>query len=253
MRNRKIFVVLVVLVTAFLVMAGTAYGASKENSNKDWNISFLGTMQVPAQLEIVDCKDVLVEMTKINEKLATAKPAKAQKPNEKVTSPEEVAAAFEKNNIGIYEFALKNNGTYNTAWVFAAKIPDELKPAGITLFDELKATDKKQQAEIHRKILKGMDEFFTKVPDLTEIFQMEILEFYPFEQMTNKNAQIVSVGGSVVFRMYKLIQPAAFKVYFIKKNSELYVFGVVNSGPDRKMWDNMSKEMLSSARWKLLS
>lgn len=253
MGSRQRFVVLVALVTTFLMMVGTAYGAPKENGTKDWDISFLGTMQVPAKLEIVDCKDVLVELMKISQEMEKTKPASTKKTNEVVISPEEVAAAFTKNKFGIYEFALKNNGTYNTAMVFAFKMPDELKLSGMTFFDELQKIDKKQQAAIHKQIVTGMNEVFTKCPELKDTFQMEILEFYPFEQMTNKNAQIVSVGGSVAFRMYKLIQPAAFKVYFIKKNTDLYVFGVVNSGQDRKMWDNLSKEMLMSARWKLLS
>ncbi len=252
MQKSKLFMVIVVM-TTFLVMAGTAYGASKETSTKDWNIQFLGTLQVPAQLEIVDAKDVITAIGKISEKVEKEKAAKGQKPTAEVMSAQDIAANLEKNNVGIYEFALKNNGTYNTAWVIAFKMPEEFKPTGLSFFDRIQKMDKKQQAELQTQIISGMNKVFTEVPELKDIFEMEILEFYPFEQMTNKNAQIVSVGGSVAFRMYKMIQPAAFKVYFIKKNTQMYVFGVINSGPDRKMWDNMTQEMLGSARWKILS
>lgn len=252
MGKSKYFIVVVVLLANFMAMMGIAYGAPKEEMKKAWNISFLGTLQVPAQLEIVDGKDVMVEIMKLSEKMEKSYPSKKKNPEVKNTTPEEIAATFDENKIGFYEFALKNNGTYNIALVFAGKLPANMNAGGIAFFETLKSTDKQKQEEIHKLILTKMDEIYEKAPDFKDMFQMEILEFYPFEQMTNKNAQIISVGGSVALRTFKLIQPAAFKVYFINKNSELYVFGVINSGQDRKLWDDMSKEMLSSARWSWL-
>lgn len=252
MQKRKLFALVFVMMT-FLVMAGTAYGAPKETSTKDWHIQFLGTLQVPAQLEIVDAKDVIMAIGKISEKVEKEKAAKGQKTTTEIMSAQDIAANLEKNNVGIYEFALKNNGTYNTALAITFKMPEEFKATGLTFFDNIQKMDKKQQTELQKQIITGMNKVFTEVPELKDIFEMEILEFYPFEHMTNKNAQIVSVGGSVAFRMYKMIHPAAFKVYFIKKNTQMYVFGVINSGPDRKMWEDMTKTMLGGARWKILS
>lgn len=242
-----------VVATTFFGVAGTAYGAEKESLGyKDWNIAFLGTLQVPGGLEIVDYKDVVAELLKVIDKEEKLKQIQQEKQdiNGTAVSPEEIMAALEKYNLGIYQFALKNNGSYNTAFVVVAEIPEELKPEGLALFDKLLRQDKKNQEAIHREIIKGMDEVYAAAPETKDIFQMEFLEFYPFEQLTNKNAQIVSVGGSVAFRLFKLVMPAATKVYFIKNNKDMHVFGVVNSGPDRKLWDNMSKDMLKKARWK---
>lgn len=252
MSRRKYFIVLVVLLANILNMTGVVCAAPKVETQKDWNISFLGTLQVPAQLEIVDGKDVFGQMMKVAETMGKSNPSKIDSPKVKAVSPEEIAAMFDDNKFGLYEFALKNNGTYNVAIVFAGKIPASMNAAGITFFNTLKSTDKQKQEELHKTILKGLNDIYVKAPEMKDVLQLEILEFYPFEQITNKKAQIVSVGGSVALRTYKMIQPAAFKIYFINKNSELYVFGVINSGQDRKMWDNMSKEMLSSARWNWL-
>lgn len=253
MQKRKLFVVVFVLLTTFWVMIGTAYGAPKESGTKEWDISFLGTLQVPAQLEIVDAKDVIMAIGKVAEKVEKEKAAKGQKTTTEVMSAQDIAANLEKNKVGIYEFALKNNGTYNTALVIVFKMPEEFNPTGLSFFDRLQKMDKKQQAEIQKEIITGTNKVFAESPELKDIFEMEILEFYPFEHMTNKNAQIVSVGGSVAFRMYKIIQPSALKVYFIKKNTQMYVFGVINSGPDRKMWEDMTKIMLDGAQWRILS
>lgn len=250
---RKWFVVCVVLASAFLGVAGTAYGAPKEEaSHKDWNIAFLGTLPVQSGLEIVDYKDVVAAMMKVvnQEERAKQIQRESQDISGTAVSPEELLAALEKYNLGIYQFALKNNGSYNTAVVLAAEIPEELKPAGLALFDELLRQDKKKQEATYGQIIKGMDELYRAAPEAKDVFQMEFLEVYPFEQLTNKNAQIVSVGGSVALRIFKLVMPAAVKVYFIRNNTDMYVFGVVNSGPDRKLWDNMSKDMLSKACWK---
>ena len=250
---RKWFVICVVLAATFFSMAGTTYGAAKEEAgSKDWNIAFLGTVQVPGGLEIVDYKDVLAEMMKVIDQEEKLKQIQQEKQDLGGTSvsAEEVLASLEKYNLGIYQLALKNSGTYNTAVVLAMEIPEELKPAGFAMFDELLKQDKKKQEAIYGEIVKGLDGLYAATPEVKNVFQMEILEFYPFEQLTNKNAQIVSVGGSVALRFFKLVMPAAAKMYFIKNNTNLYVFGVVNSGPDRKLWDNMSKDMLSKARWK---
>ena len=250
---KKWFVVCMVLTTVFFGVAGTAYGAAKESAGyKDWNITFLGTLQVPGELEIIDYKDVVAELLKVIDKEEKLKQIQREKQdiNGTAVSPEEIMAVLEKYNLGIYQFALKNNGSYNTAFVLAAEIPEELKAEGLALFDELLRQDKKNQEAIHREIIKGLDEAYAAAPEVKDIFQMEFLEFYPFEQLTNKNVQIVSVGGSVAVRLFKLVMPAAAKVYFIKNNKDMYVFGVVNSGPDRKLWDNMSKDMLSKAHWK---
>lgn len=249
--KRKYLILLAVLVTTLLPMMGTVYGAPKEESKKLWNIPFLGTMQVPDRVEIVDGKDVVGQIMKMSNSMAKANSSPAKRSNVKMSSPEEISAMFDDNKIGIYEFAVKNNGAYNIALVFAGKIPTEGNASGLAFFEKLKNSDKEKQVEIHKIILNGINEAYGKVPELKDMFELEILEFYPFEQLTNKNAQIISVGGSVAVRTFKMIRPVAFKVYFINKDSELYVFGVINSGLDRQMWDTMSKEMLSSARWSL--
>ena len=250
---KRWFVIGLVLSVAFFGVAGTAYGAAKEKAaSRNWNIAFLGTLPVQGGLEIVDYKDVVAAMMKVinQEEKAKQIQRESQDISGTVVSPEEVLAALEKYNLGVYQWALKNNGTYNTAVVFVAEIPDEIKPMSLALFDELLKQDKKKQEAIYGQIVKGMDELYSEAPEAKDVFQMEFLEFYPFEQVTNKNAQIVSVGGSVALRIFKLVMPAALKVYFIKNNTDMYVFGVVNSGPDRKLWDNMSKDMLSKAHWK---
>lgn len=249
---KKYIFVFTFILTILGSIAGTTYGAQKPEVKKDWNISFLGTMKVPAQLEIVDGKDVIEEIVKFSEKVNKSHPAKDTISKVQTLSPEDIAEAFTNNNIGVYQFALKNNGSYNIAMVFAGKLPAKYNTTGLTFFDKLKNTNQQQQVEIHQLILKGMDDIYTKVPDLQDLFQLEILEFYPFEQMDNKNVQIVSVGGSVAVRTFKLIQPFALKTYIINKNSEIYIFGVLNSGPDRKIWDDMTKKMLSTARWNWL-
>lgn len=248
MKKSKWFVVIAVWLTAYLSMSGIADCAAEE---KTWDISFLGTLKVPAQLEIVDAKDVITEIGKISEKIEKENVAKGVKPAARIISPQEVIAALEKNHVGIYELALKNKGSYNTAFVITFKFPREFEAAGVNFFDSLQKMDKNQQAEVHKQILAGMDTAYAKIPDLKGILEMEILEFYPFEQMTNANAEMISVGGSVAFRMYKIIEPAAVKVYFIKKNKQFYVFGLINSGQDRKLWEDMTKKMLSDAQWKI--
>ena len=253
MQKRKLVVIVFVLLTSLWIMLETAYGAPRESAAKEWDISFLGTLQVPAQLEIVDAKDVIKVIGEIAEKVEKEKAAKGQKTTTEVVSAQDMVASLERNNAGIYELALKNKGTYNIALVIAFKMPEEFKSTGLSFFDKLQTMDKKQQAEIQRQIINITTVALKEVPNLKDVFEMEVLEFYPFEQMTNKNAQIVSVGGSVAFRTYKIIQPAALKVYFIKKNTQMYVFGVMNSGPDRKMWDDMTKTMLGGAKWKILS
>ena len=250
---KKWFVVGMVLAAAFWGVAGTAYGAAKEEAaSRDWNIAFLGTLPVLGGLEIVDYKDVVAAMMKVIDKEEKLKQIQQEKQDVSGTavSPEELLAALEKYNLGVYQFALKNNGSYNTAVVLVAEIPEEFKPAGLSLFDELLRQDKKKQEAIYGQIVKGMDELYRAAPEAKDVFQIEFLEFYPFEKLTNKNAQIVSVGGSVALRIFKLVMPAAVKVYLIRNNTDMYVFGVVNSGPDRKLWDNMSNDMLSKARWK---
>lgn len=239
----------VALLAICIASMETAYGAEKNDSKAAWNISFLGALPVPAQMEIIDIKDVLIELSKLNAKTEEQNPPKDNNLKKKVMSPEEIAAVFETYNIGVYEFAIKNNGTYNTALAFAGKAPAQMNANGIKFFNRLQTTSKQQQKEIHMAILKGIDEVYAKKPDLKNVFELEILEFYPFEHISNKNVEIISIGGSMAIRTFKLIQPAAFKVYFINKNAELYIFAVINSGLDRKMWDQMSQDMLTNAQW----
>ncbi|MBC8016512.1 MAG: hypothetical protein H7X79_12315 [Sporomusaceae bacterium] len=248
MRLEKYAIVITVIMTVFGATIGTTHGAPKSEEKKDWNIPFLGIMKVPVQLEIVDGKDVIVEIIKFSEKINQSHPVKDTISKVQAPSPADIAEAFANNNIGVYQLALKNNGSYNLAVVFAGKLPENYNATGLTFYDKLKNTNQQQQEEIHKLILKGIDDIYTKEPDLQDMFQLEILEFYPFEEMENKNAQIVSVGGSVAARTFKLIQPLALKIYLINKDSDIYVVGVLNSGPDRKLWDNMTKEMLRTAR-----
>ena len=252
MEFKKHIIIFTVIMTIFGAMVETAYGAPKPEVKKDWNISFLGTVQVPAQLEIVDVIDVIGEYLKFSEKISKDNLSKNTPPKVKIPTSEEIAELFTSNNIGVYQLALKNNGSYNTVFIITGKIPKQYNTNGIKFFNTLTNIDPQKQEELHKLILKGMDEIYTKVPDLQNLFQLEILEFYPFEKMTNKNAQIISAGGSVAVRTFKLIQPMALKVYFVNKSSEIYLFGVIGSGPDRKMWDDMTKEMLSTARWSWL-
>lgn len=249
---KKYVIVFTFLLTVLGPMVGTAHGEPRQEVKKAWNISFLGTMQVPAQLEIVDGKDVIGEILKFSAKLNNSHPGENTISKVQTLSPEDIAEAFANNNIGVYQFALKNNGSYNIAMVFVGKLPEKYNATGLIFFDKLKNTNQQQQEEMHKLILKEIDNVYTKQPDLQDMFQLEILEFYPFEQIFNKNAHIVSAGGSVAVRTFKLIQPLALKTYIINKNSEIYIFVVLNSGPDRKIWDDMTKEMLSTARWNWL-
>lgn len=249
MNFKKYIAMLTVVITVSVTMLATAYGAPKPELKKDWDISFLGTMQVPEQLEIIDGKDVIEEVMKFSEKASKAYPLKPTAPKVKAPSFEDVSEFFTTNNIGVYQLALKNNGSYNTAILFAGKIPAKNNTNQLIFFDKLKNTDPQKQKELHTLILKGIDEAYTKVPDLQNLFQLEIIEFYPFERMTSQNVEMISMGGSIAVRTFKLIQPAAFKIYVINKNAEIYIFGVINSGPDRKMWDDMTKEMLSNLQW----
>jgi len=233
-------------------MIATGYCAVKGEEKKDWNISFLGTFQVPAQLEIVDGKEVIIEVLKMSEKMGEQNTPTKEKLSANTVSPEAITAFFEENKIGLYELALKNNGSYNVALLFAGKLPADMNADGVAFLADLKGIDKKQQEEIHTLLQKQINDMYAQNPEMKDIFEIEILEFYPFEQLTNKNAEMISIGASVAVRAFKLIQPGACKVYFINKNSELYVFGIINSGQDRKLWDNMSKEMLSNARWSWL-
>lgn len=249
MRLKKYLILFTVIMSVFGVMPATTYSAPKLEEKQDWNISFLGTMQVPTQLEIVDGKDVIGEIIKFAEKAHKSRPANDGISKVQTHSPEEIAEFFTNNNIGVYQLALKNNGSYNIAMVFAGKIPEKVNANGLSFFDNLKNTTPQKQEELHHFILSGINDMYTKVPDLQDIFQLEILEFYPFEQMNNKNSRIISLGGSAAVRTFKLIQPFALKTYIINKDSELYIFGVLNSGSDRKLWDDMTKEMLRTARW----
>ena len=250
MRIEKYVVVCAVVMMVFGSMIGTTYGAPSEEGKKDWNISFLGTMQVPDQLEIVDGKDVILEMVKIDEKAKKEHPVKVADLKAKTFSPQEITEAFEKNNIGVYQFALKNHGSYNTAFVFVGKLPAQYNVNGVTFFDTLKNMNRKKQEEVHKMILKGIGDVYAKDPELKNVFDVEILEFYPFKQIDNENAKIVSVGGSLAVRTFKLVQPFAFKTYIVNKNSEIYIFTILDSGSDRKIWDKMTKEMLKTAQWK---
>jgi len=252
MRLNKYVIVFTVIMTVIGTMIGTTHGAPKPEVTKDWNISFLGTMQVPAQLEIVDGQDVLGEIVKLGEKMNKSQPVQDGISKVPTISPADIAEAFTNNNIGVYQLALKNNGSYNIGMVFVGKVPAQYNSTGLTYFDKLKNTNQQQQEEIHKLILKGINDVYTKEPDLQNIFQLEILEFYPFQQIDNTHAQIISVGGSVAVRTFKLIQPFALKTYIINKNSDIYIFGILNSGPDRKIWDDMTQKMLSTARWNWL-
>ena len=249
MNFKKYITMLTVVMTVSITMLATAYGAPTPELKKDWDISFLGTMQVPAQLEIVDGKDVIEEVMKFSEKASKAYPMKSTVPKMKAPSFEDVSQFFTTNNIGVYQLALKNNGSYNTAILFAGKVPAKNNTNELIFFDKLKNTDSQKQKELHTLILKGIDEAYTKVPDLQNLFQLEIIEFYPFERIISQNVEMIGMGGSVAVRSFKLIQPAAFKIYVINKNAEIYVLGVINSGPDRKMWDDMTKDMLSNMQW----
>ena len=252
MRLKKYIIVFTVIMTVFGAMIEITYGAPKLEEKRDWNIPFLGTLQVPTQLEIVDGKDVIREIITFDEKVKKSNPPKDTVPTVEILSPQDIDEAFANNTIGVYQLALKNNGSYHIAMVFVGKIPAEYNTKGLTFFDKIKNTPQQKQEEIHTLILKGIDDIYTKEPALQNMFQLEILEFYPYEQIDSKKAQIVSVGGSLAVRTFKLIQPFALKTYIINKNSDMYVFSVLNSGPDRKLWDSITNEMLRTARWNWL-
>lgn len=256
MRFKKYVIVFTVIMSVFVMMTETTYGAPKTEAKKDWAMSFLLTMQVPDQLEIVDGNSVIREILTLGEKMKKSHPTHDTLPKTQPFSPEDITQFFANHNIGIYQFALKNSGSYNTAMVFAGKLPAAHNAAGLTFFNNLKNMDQQKQEELHKLILKGIDEVYAEVyakePDLRDMFQMEILEFYPFEHIGTKDVKIISVGGSVAVRSFKLVQPFAVKTYIINNNSDIYIFSVLNSGPDRKLWENMTKEMLRTARWDFL-
>lgn len=252
MNAKKYVMVLTVLMATLLPVVGIAYGAPQNEDSKLWNIPFLGTMEVPKQLEIIDGKDIVWQMIKVgNEGMKLNPNAYKQGNTVKATLPEDVATMFDESQMGFYEFALKKNNTYSVAFVFAGKVPENGNQGALAFFEKLKSTDKQKQAELQQLIRLQMADAYQKVPGLKDLFQLEILEFYPFEQFANKEAQVISVGGSLAVRSFKILSPVACKVYFINKNSEIYVFGVIDNGTDRQTWDDMSKKMLSNAYWSL--
>ncbi|MDU4962327.1 MAG: hypothetical protein E6X17_16845 [Sporomusaceae bacterium] len=245
--KKQLFAVLAILT---MLAAATVTGHSAPAAaSRDWTIDFMGTLQVPVQLEIVDAKEVILGIEQISRH---ERAAKGMNTEADALQAQELAAALARNNIGIYQLALKRDNSYHTAIAFAAKLPEEMLPIGLGLFEELQSMDQQQQTEIRQRFLAEIETGLAASPELAELFNVEVLELYPFEQMTSKSAQIVSVGGSLAFRMYKLIQPAAFKVHFIRRNSQMYVFGVMNSGTDRRLWEDMTQAMLASAQWRLL-
>ena len=76
MRLKKYIIVFTVIMTVFGAMIEITYGAPKLKEKRDWNIPFLGTLQVPAQLEIVDGKDVIREIITFDEKVKKSNPSK---------------------------------------------------------------------------------------------------------------------------------------------------------------------------------
>lgn len=251
MKKGKLVLVLLVVMMSFTTITADVYGESPEQGKKSWYIPFFASMEVPEQLIIIDGKDIINEMAKLMETAGKSYPTRNNQ-NSKKISPEEIGDVFDENQIHFYQFALKENGSYQTAFAFVGKVPDEWNKPAMKFFSELQHIDQKGQQEIRRNILTKMGEAYTMVPELKNLLQVEILEFYPFEKFTSKNSQVVSVGGSIALYQFKMIQPAAFKIYFINKNSKIYLLGVINSGPNRKMWDAMTRDMLSTAQWSLV-
>ncbi|WP_110955499.1 hypothetical protein [Anaerosinus massiliensis] len=232
-----------------VLVIGSA-GIVNASATKAWEIPFLGTLQVPEQLEIIDGKDVMFAFVKYGEEIEKNKNKNKILRSEFKANPyEEIEKAFDQNYIGVYQFAFKDKGSYNTAFGFAGKIPAQYNANGIDFFDVLKHTDRKKQEEIHTLILKTMKDIYEKETGLKDTFDIEILDFYPLKQFKNEEVQVISGGANLVVRNFKLVRPFAVKVYLIQKNSEIYVFGVLNSGYDRKFWDKMTEKMLRTADW----
>lgn len=241
MKNRICLMMLTIWITMVLTVTAT------EAEKKNWDIPYLGRLYAPVELEIIDGKDVITEFIKMSETIEKSSPVKNQ--SQVTFSDKTIEEGLSSTQISFYQLAMKNNGTYNTAFLFAGRATEEWNKQGVDFFNKLKSMDSKQQVETHAFILKIMDELYTHKPECKNIFQLEILEFYPFEQFSNKNAQIISVGGSIALRTFKIVYPTAFKIYFIKKDSHFYILGEIDSGTNRKMWQSMTKEMLSTALW----
>lgn len=233
------------LLVLLLSLAALPLSLAAAPPQQTWSSSPLGTMQAPSQLEIIDLKDVLAEMLRASEKYGKPGAQAAAIPGlpGKQATPESLLALFDKYNIGLYQLAIKNGTYYHTAYAGAMKLPSEVKFQAELLLQQIKNADKKQQADYQQLITALISQAFT-APELQDSFKFEILDFYPFESFTQKNVQAVSVGGSVALRMYNMLQPVAFKAYLLRNSGEYYVFLVVNSGPDQKLWNETSKAML---------
>lgn len=249
MRRKYSLLMILVLVVLFSWSTGVSYAAVKDEPSKNWSIPFMGVMPIPAQLEVVDGKDVVLAMLRMGETFEQQLPAEAKTRRTPPLTAEDVEKAFEKYPVAFYQLALKNNGTYNTAFLFTAKIPQDMNLATTDLFDKIHKAEPQKQAEFQKLITDGLEMMYVKAPELRDVLSLEILEFYPFETMRNSEAEIVSVGGSVAARTFKLINPFAIKVYLIRNQTDYYVTALIASGPERKLWNDMTKEMLSKIRF----
>jgi hypothetical protein len=252
MKNKRIAVLLVMLAACFAV-TGTVCAAGDETT-RPWDIPFIGTLQVPARMEIIELKDVLAEAIKFEQKQQAAKQKvlplnKDKAPAKKQLTLEDLDKFSKTSNFGLYEFAVKAEGTYSTAFAFAFKVPGKMTLDMHAFFNKLRDATTQQEEELRSTVMQGLELAYAKEPDMRDILAFEILEFYPFDRLESGDAEIVGVGGSVAFRTFKLICPVAGKVFFIRKNDELYVFGIVNSGVDRKRWAEIGTNMVSDIQW----
>ncbi len=244
----KNLLIILTLAISASALPSLGYAAAQTDKKPDSTISFLGTLEIPSQLEIIDMKDVFIEIIKMGEKLQEEKEAKEGSSSTgeipKKISEENLRTALNQYDIGAYQFALKQNGSYNQAFVLAAKLPPNMKEAAGRFLGEMKTYDKKKQSELKALTEKAIQDAIASTPELKTSFSFELLEFYPFEYTKKGKLQMISAGGSMAVRTYKLIQPFAVKTYLLEKNSDYYVFAIINSGSDRKLWDNLTKEML---------
>lgn len=240
---------LLLTLTIICLQAATLYAAPKTEEKKSWTIPFMGTMQVPAQLEVVDGKDVVLSLLRFSEKMEEQRPNKAKLGTQRQISTEDIEKAFAQVQIGAYELALKNNGTYNIAFLVAAKVPKEMTVMSGELFDTVKKADSEKQAEMYNQFTNAMELLYIQSPELKDVLLLEVLEFYPFERLKNRKTEVVSFGGSLAVRTFKLVQPFAFKMYIVKNNADFYVLALMTPGPERKLWNDMTKEMISKVKF----